>query len=55
MLEQHLQDRVKHTKVVKSAWIGAGIVGHEEEKEDQDEVLRAEGEPVNASPGCILC
>lgn len=35
MLEQHLQDAEEHCEVVESAGVGAGVIGHEEEEEDE--------------------
>ena len=54
MLEDHLDDTEKHLEIVETAWIGTGIVGHEEEEKDEDKILHAEGEPVDAAPACIL-
>lgn len=30
-------------------------MGHEEPEEDEDEILKGEGEPVDISPGSIIC
>jgi len=42
-------------EVVYSFWVSAGVIGHEEPEEDEDEVLDAEGEPVDCSPAGVLC
>lgn len=54
MFEYHLQDAEEHFEIVKASRIGAGVVRHEEEEEDKDKVLDAEGEPVNYSPVGVL-
>ena len=54
VFEQHGKNAVQHLEVVEPAGVGGGIVGHEEPEEDEDEILQAEGEPVDVAPGGVL-
>lgn len=51
MFEEHEDYGVEHFEVVEAAGVGHGVVGHKEPEENENEVLEAEGEPVDAAPG----
>lgn len=54
MFEVHADDTPEDFEVVE-IFVCAGVIGHEFPEESPDEVLEADGEPVDCSPGGVLC
>ena len=54
MLEKHRDDTPQHFEIVEAVRIGTGIVGQEKPKEDEDEVLESESEPIDVAPGGVF-
>lgn len=54
VLEEHSDNAPEHAEVVEAIWVGTGVVRHAEKEEDENEVLHAEGEQVDAPPASVL-
>jgi len=52
--QHHLEDAEQDVCVADALRVGAGVVGHEEVEQQQDEILHAEREPVDAAPAGVL-
>lgn len=55
MFGEHDKDAPEHFEVVEAAWVGGGVVRHEEVEEEADCVLERDGEPVDVAPGGPFC
>lgn len=54
MGDEYLENGVKDPEVVDAIGVGGGVVGHEEPEQSEDEILQAEGEPIDVAPRGIF-
>ena len=50
MLEEHSDDGPEHAEVVESSRISGGVIRKKKPEEDEDEVLKTEGDPIYNAP-----
>lgn len=48
--DEDLADGVQDPEVVDAVRVGGRVVGHEEPEQEEDEILQAQGEPVDVAP-----
>ena len=52
--DEDLADGVQDPEVVDAVRVGGRVVGHEEPEQEEDEILQAQGEPVDVAPRGIF-
>lgn len=54
-MDENREDGPENAKIVDAGWVCRRVVGHAEPEEREDEVLEAERDPVDSTPGSIVC
>ena len=55
VMDEDSEDGPEDTEIIYAFRVGGRVIGHEEPEEDEDDVLKAEGEPVDGAPGRVVC